>query len=91
MTNYWISWYHNFEKHGEFELHSPWWISGGDLGGNDIVVAAVRAEDEDAARVIIHQSYDKPPVWLDWRFVNERADDWAPFCDRFPQASWMKW
>jgi hypothetical protein len=24
MKSFWVSWYHNFKKHGEFELHSPW-------------------------------------------------------------------
>jgi hypothetical protein len=91
MTNYWISWYHNHAKLGEFELHSPWWVSGSDLDGNVTIVAAVKAEDEDAARVVIHECYDTASFSLDWRFVNERESDWAPFCDRFPKADWMKW
>jgi hypothetical protein len=96
-AKYWISWYHNFEKHGEFELHSPWWVSGGDLDGNDTIVAAVEVdvvrEDEgpEAARIVIHQCYDNPPFSLQWRFCEPRDADWAPFCDRFPKANWMQW
>lgn len=96
-AKYWISWYHNHAKHGEFELHSPWWVSGGDLDGNDTIVAAVEVdivrEDEgpEAARIAIHQAYDNPPMSLEWRFCNERDADWSPFCDRFPKAAWMQW
>jgi hypothetical protein len=86
---FWLSWITTVQQ-GEFELHSPWWHSGTAQHGQ-IFCAAVKAVDADAARVIIHECYDNPPFSIEWRFVDEKADDWSPFCDRFPRARWMAW
>jgi hypothetical protein len=51
----------------------------------------VRANDEDAAREVALSSYDTRPPELAFRFVEERPDEWVPFCDRFPRSSWMVW
>jgi hypothetical protein len=56
-----------------------------------IFVAAVLAPSEEAARAAIEAAYDKPGGALEWSFSNERADDWEPFCERFPRADWMQW
>lgn len=92
MKRYWVSWYD--QLYGKWELHSPWWVSG-QLMSDDArtICAAVRAPDEDSARRLIIMAHDNPtrPDDLEWRFVNERAPDWSPFCDRFPKADWMKW
>lgn len=90
LKNFWVSWFATPEQ-GEFEIHSPWWFSGTRLDGASTVVAAVKATDADAARIMVFESYDRPPFKLDWRFVEERPDDWSPFSDRFPRADWMKW
>jgi hypothetical protein len=89
MKRFWISWYTDNDM-GPFELNSPWWISGTD-GICDSVCAAVIAEDEDAARCVVLGAYDICPLAIDWRFCQERDANWAPFCERFPQADWMQW
>lgn len=88
---FWVSW---TGRNGVFELHSPWWISGypGDGDSEDaIFCAAVVAEDEDGARQVIYDAHDRPNTSLDWRFVEERPDDWTPFNSRFRPAAWMQW
>jgi hypothetical protein len=55
------------------------------------VCAAVKAESADIAKAIIFASYDNPPWRLEWRFVEERPDDWSPFNTRFPRGDWMRW
>ncbi len=92
MANYWISWYGN---KGAWELHSPWWISGHRMVADRLafdeerqeptVVAAVKAENEDAAKALILAAHDSKPADLEWRFVEERPDDWSPFSGRFPR------
>lgn len=94
MKNFWVSWWQNREL-GPFELHSPWWVSGsrglGPSTFDESIVAAVKAEDEAAARQVVVDSYDKSPDEIEFRFVEERPNDWEPFSDRFPRAEWMKW
>lgn len=88
---YWLSWYHEGEL-GTFELHRPWWVSG--YRGSDdaaTICAAVVATSEYHARNIIDRSYDSPPGQLEFRFVEEQAPGWWPFCDRFRRAAWMRW
>ena len=86
--NWWVSWYSN----GAFEYHGPWWVSGQRLSDNaHTICAAVRADTEDAARKVITDAHDDPTTTLEWRFVEERPDDWNPFSDRFPRADWVQW
>ena len=88
--NYWVSWYHE-EGMGEFELHSPWWVSGyRTIDKAATICAAVKAADAPSARVIVRSAYDKV-AFPEFRFVTHKADDWHPFSDRFPKADWMKW
>lgn len=91
---WWVSWWHLCGL-GEFELTSPWWISGfrdsGDGSDADSICAAVLAATPDAAREVVLSSYDVRPAALGWRFVEQMPADWSPFCDRFPQADWMGW
>lgn len=97
MKKWWLSWW--WDHIGEFELHSPWWITGhrGAVRGGEFcaedasVCAAVCAESEDAAKSIILRAYYVVPETLEWRFCIEQPDDWAPFGGRFPRADWMKW
>jgi hypothetical protein len=86
---FWISWW---STDVAFTLHTPWWISGhrGDDGA-DSICAAVRAEDEDAAKALVQAAHDDPSVAIEWRFVGERPADWTPFSDRFQRAAWMEW
>lgn len=91
---YWISWY-SPKSLGGWELHSPWWVSGYTYFGEEevpAICAAVMAIDEKEAKDKIYRSYDElPKEAIEWRFVNERSEDWSPFSERFPQAAWMKW
>lgn len=60
MKPFWISWRHYYDHYSEFEIHTPWWTTGsGD--GFDTICAAVMADNEDAARKQILESYDEPP------------------------------
>jgi len=94
LKNFWLSWY---AKTGAYELHWPWWTSGyryvhrdGEECEEPTIVAAVRAESEEAAKEIVIASHDTPPTALEWRFCEERPDDWTPYeSDRFPKAKWM--
>lgn len=89
MTDYWLSWY-NGEDLSEFELHSPWWISGYAFDPDrDIICAAIRAENEDAAWEQVRNSYDSPPAEIEQRFCDELEG--SPFSGRFPQGNWMVW
>ena len=83
---FWVSWWYM----SEFELHSPWWISGERGDGVESVCAAVMATSEDDARACILAAHDVSGE-IEWRFAEERPADWAPFCDRFPRANWMVW
>jgi hypothetical protein len=89
VTKFWISW-HSTEEMSAFELNTPWWISG--YRGSDdaaIICAAVKAASKEHAEQIIYESYDNRPASIEFRFCDERPDDWTPFCDRFKRAEWM--
>ena len=88
--NYWVSWYSELPLN-EFELHSPWWISGYTADDTPILCAAIQARREDDAKDYVLQSYDTPPSTVEWRFITEQPDDWVPFSGRFPKAEWMTW
>jgi hypothetical protein len=90
-TPFWVSWYHR-PDYGPFELHAPWWTSGGRLDdGADTICAAVMATDRTAARAVILDSYDTRPAEIEWRFTTPQESGWSPFCDRFERADWMTW
>jgi len=90
-NSYWISWWATPEM-GQWELHSPWWISGERMDDDAVsVCAAVRAPDVDGAKEAILASYDRRPGDVDWRFVAPQDADWSPFNSRFQKADWMKW
>lgn len=91
QRGYWVSWW-TTEEMGVFELHSPWWISG-ELGDGTTVslCAAVRALSARDAKALILCSYERLPGQIEWRFVEQKADGWSPFSDRFPRAEWMQW
>lgn len=92
MKSFWISWWHDIEKLGEFELHSPWWRSGIRMSDDaESICAAIQGYDEAQAKERVLMSYDERPEDLEWRFVEERPDDWSPFSGRFPRAAWMQW
>lgn len=85
---FWVSWYGTGK---EFELHSPWWISGW-RDDQPTICAAVRAIDELSAKAQIIDAHDEVLDKLpEWRFVEERPEDWSPFSGRFPRADWMQW
>lgn len=88
---FWLSWYHDAENMGAFELNWPWWCTGFDANDRETICAAVTAVDETAAKAGILASYDKSPNSIDWRFCEKRSDEWEPFSPRFPRAAWMQW
>lgn len=88
--NYWISWYH-VREFGEFELHFPWWVTGTRVYDRaETVCAAVQAESEADARLMVEAAYDRPPYDVEWRFVTEKPLGWSPYSDRFRQGEWMR-
>jgi hypothetical protein len=88
---YWVSWFATAEN-GEWELRSPWWISGSrGSDGAPTVVAAVFADSDDDAKRIIEFAHDSLAHEIEYRFCEPRSADWSPFCDRFPRAKWMEW
>ncbi|NBJ13364.1 hypothetical protein [Microvirga arsenatis] len=89
VKRYWVSW---LADHGPFELHSPWWFSGM-RASDDVptVCAAVMAESEEAAREAIYACVDSRPAHIEFRFIEERPDDWTPFNSRFQRRDWMNW
>lgn len=91
MNKYWVSWYSPEELMGKFELHSPWWVSGSDMGSRDTICAAIKAHTEKEAKQIVRECYDDCPPPIEWRFVEEREKDWSPFNGRFRKSDWMKW
>lgn len=93
---WWVSWWHSHSELGEFELHLPWWFSGESEEGRS-VCAAIIAGSEHEARAAVFVCYDKPPKEIDFRFVDERPEDWSPWdlpnggTSRFQKAKWMQW
>jgi len=102
MKPYWISW---TGKVGVFEWHGPWWVSGtshvqrsgediaaafSEANTRDNIVAAVMAESEEHAQALIRAAHDDGVGPKEWRFCEDRAPDWSPFCARFPRAEWMQ-
>ncbi len=88
MKRYWISWYGCTTIH--FELDLPWWINGYRFEGQPMICAAVLAENEFQAKNKIKTAHDKK-VELEWKFCEEKEDDWSPFSEQFPQKGWMTW
>ena len=61
MSLFWISWYHTKEM-SEFELHSPWWISGTRLHDDaQTICSAIKAPDQETAIEEVKSSYDDIP------------------------------
>lgn len=90
MSDWWVSWY-STSPMDEFELHSPWWVTGYtmDEPQANIIVAAVRAPEAAAAYAQVRAAYDNGPEGFRERFVEPLTR--SPFTDRFPQAAWMRW
>lgn len=100
IKSWWVSWYHPKDL-GDFELGSPWWVSGAQqkidastgaiLESWPTICAAVRAKTEEEAMGVIITAFDRRPKEMEWRFVEERPSGWSPFSERFPRADWMEW
>jgi len=102
VNAWWISWYHHPDD-GEFELHTPWWVSGYtlELGAQrSVIVASVPARSEEAAWAAVEASYDTAPARLERRFCDPLEDreqqpnvhrPWSSDGGRFPRADWMQW
>lgn len=88
LPAWWVSWYSSSEI-DEFELHSPWWVSGYDANDRTIICAAVRAVDEEAAYAAVKLAYDNGPADFTPRFCEPLTG--SPFGGRWPKARWMDW
>jgi hypothetical protein len=92
-TGWWLSWYHE-KRFREFELHTPWWISGERMsdGAATIVAVVMATGPEDAQRQVL-AAYDDAPSGVEWRFCHELPEDKVadPFTGRFPRQDWMVW
>lgn len=92
--DYWISWWHSPDM-GEFELHSPWWVTGARVDGSAVsICAAVRVSEAEpvTAEEIIYAAYDDRPETIEFRFAEIKPENWpGPFGDRFERANWMQW
>lgn len=84
-------WWASFELlSGNYEIHSPSWVSG--YGRGPTVVFAGIAESEDALMEHVENSCLEEGSSIDWRFVNELDADKSPYSDRFPGPSdWHVW
>ena len=94
---WWISWYGCFAKLGEFELYTPWWVSGVtcEEPERQTIVAAIWADGEGEIKEIIYNCYDKRPEpgEIEFRFMEPCSVDWDPRENkngRFPFAKWME-
>ena len=92
MKRWWVRWYNCYAEMGPFTLYTPWWESGFtmDEPERQIMVAAVKAPDEERVKEIIYGCYDKRPDDIEFSFINERTPDWDPYCDRFEADDWME-
>lgn len=90
MKRFWVS-FRLFTPLDEFAYHGPWWVSGhGDDYRN--VCLAVCAESQDRVREQVGAMFDADAQYrIEFRFIEERADDWEPFGDRFGRRDWMLW
>lgn len=85
-------WWASFELlSGEREIHSPSWVSG--YGQGPTIVFAAIGESEDDVMDYVENSCLDEGYAIEWRFVNERADDFIPpYTDRFPgPLDWHVW
>lgn len=88
---FWLSWYQDWVE-GAFELHRPWWWTGVRADdGAATICAAIIAPDQEVAKALVVAAYERPPKSVEWRFCEERPNDWTPFCDRFERKPWMRW
>lgn len=94
MSRFWCSW----RQPGEDPrpLHDPpkdervlgWWVSGDGGDGKKFyytLCALIKAGTSDQAGLALKKDW---PEFVDWRFCEERADDWVPG-DRFVLKPWM--
>lgn len=75
----------------EFELHSPWWVTGhsADEEQRISLAAAVLAPTEAAAWDRVRSAYDHP-VEVEERTILPLGDQ-SPFTERFPRADHHAW
>lgn len=86
--HWWVSWY---SKDPAFALWFPWWVSGWTEGGEDIIVAALIADTQEAAVELVFEAYDTRPDALEFRFIDELEAGKSPYSERFPKADWHVW
>ena len=88
MKKYWISWYHA-EDFTPFTLDTAWWVSGEDMNNRQTICAAIFSDHVALAHQQIQMLYDATPKEIEFRFCEEKPDEWTPYCERFPKAEWM--
>jgi hypothetical protein len=94
MKNFWISW--NAPESMEFDLESPWWVTGKYHGGS-VVSAAIKADDVASAKEAIYRCYVDHPGSLRFLSVTEKPEGWGPWDapegqeTPFQREDWMVW
>lgn len=97
MKRFWISWiqltidYRPLQDPPQPENIKAWWCSGKDSRDCAILCAIVDAPDAGAAQGFIERAWDSSGQDVgDFRFIEEREQDWLPN-DRFPiTKDWEK-
>jgi len=96
MKPYSVSWYHKIH-YPDFDPGAmPCWTTGVRCSDDaETYVAAVWAKNKDDAKSIIHKNYGQlvAPALdrIEWRFIEERPNDWNPFGGRFPRFPDQVW
>lgn len=98
MKKYWVSFNCSVNLMENFEMHSPWWISGSQINSNyeitsHSICCAIQQPNKREVYRYVRSCFDKgyEPKRIKYRFIDEKPNSWSPFCDRFPKAKWMKW
>lgn len=90
MKRWWVSFAAHEDLLSQFCYNGPWWVAGySDDKVN--VCMAVCADTEHEAQSVVRRSFDRTPEHMQWRFIEERPADWAPYTSRFTKAEWMVW
>lgn len=88
--NFWASWY-DLDTYPQFDSNLPSWCTGWRMRDNArTIVCAVKAENEDAVKAIIRRAYGFNRN-IEFRFIEQRPNNWEPFNERFQREDWMEW
>lgn len=79
-------WWASFDLiEGDYDLHFPSWTTGYSERGRTAVFAAI-ADTQEAVMAHV-ESFFVGDYTIEWRFIEERGDNFYPYSDRFPGPS----